>query len=98
MTFAGLTGEDTLVRVWSDGVAEYRILHSAGGHVWVELPINPAAPLSNPVAVTAAVNGHLWRQWADGTVDHIQVIFNCGGKEGCTVNILEDWANLPEPP
>ena len=89
----GTTG--LLVRVWSDGVAEYRVLHLYG-NVWIELPINPAAPLSHPVAVTAGPNGFFYRQWADGTVDWMQLLVSC--PKECGIIAFEDWANLPEPP
>ena len=97
MTFAGEAGENMLVRIWSDGVAEYRALHALGGHVWVELPENPDAPSVEPVAIDAGSSGHFWRLWADGTVDHIQFVVLCGAKDSCDLEIYEDWTNLPEP-
>ena len=67
-----------LVRVWSDGFAEYR---GSGPYVfpqqWTPLPENPDAPLSSIVGVTGSPEGNdphrAWfsRQYADGTVDKI---------------------------
>ncbi len=72
-----------LVRIWSDGFAEYR-----GGwgspiqpQAWTPLPDNPQAPRSRPVAVSAAWVSPLivYRQWANGTVDWLPIIHQDNG-------------------
>ncbi len=70
-------GSNFLVRIWSDGLAEYRAAWNSLSQPqqWTPLPVNPQAPQSTPVAVSAAENPlTVYRQWADGTVDWIEIL------------------------
>lgn len=92
---AGSSTDGLLVRISSDGLAEYRVLHSGALPEWVALPDNPDAPLSRPVAIAHLTSDRFYRQWADGSVDVIDLFVNCGSKEGvCMVTIEDDWMNL----
>ncbi|MCH8005967.1 MAG: hypothetical protein IH888_07025 [Planctomycetes bacterium] len=72
------SGSNFLVRIWSDGFAEYRAAWDTPlqqPQQWTPLPDNPQAPLSTPVAVSAAENPlTVYRQWADGTADWIEIL------------------------
>ena len=65
-----LPGAPTLLRVWSDGFAEYKVVvgHAAQPQVWTVVPPNADAPASRVVGVTRDT-GTFYRLWADGTVD-----------------------------
>ncbi len=71
-------GSNFLVRIWSDGFAEYRAAWNSPlqqPQQWTPLPDNPQAPLSTPVAVSAAENPlTVFPQWADGTTDWIEIL------------------------
>ena len=71
-------GSNFLVRIWNDGLAEYRAAWNSPSQQpqqWTPLPDNPQAPQSTPVAVSAAENPlTVYRQWANGTVDWIEIV------------------------
>ncbi len=75
-----------LVRISSDGFAEYRAAWDslALPQQWTPLPDNPQAPLSRPVAVSALWAGAeplvVYRQWANGTVDWLPFAIHYMGK------------------
>ena len=48
---------DAIVRVWSDGVAEYKATVTEPDiepQVWTPIPANPNAPRSQPIAATGS--------------------------------------------
>ncbi len=62
-------GATTLLRVWSDGFVEYKVIVGvAEPQVWTVVPPNVNAPASRVVGVTRDT-GTFYRLWADGTVD-----------------------------
>ncbi len=70
-------GSNFLVRIWSDGLAEYRAAWNSLSQPqqWTPLPVNPQAPQSTPVAVSAAENPlTVYRQWTDGTADWVEIL------------------------
>ncbi len=63
-----------VVRIWSDGVAEYKVTVTDPDwepQVWTPLPVNPNAPQSQPIAA-AGNETSVYRLWADGSVDSIR--------------------------
>ena len=81
-------GAQTLLRVWSDGFAEYKVRFgiAAQPQVWTAVPPNADAPASRVVAVTAEP-GTFYRLWADGTMDRhrFEIV------EGTIVPSTEGW-------
>ncbi len=90
-----------LVRISSDGFAEYRAEWNslALPQQWTPLPDNPQAPLSRPVAVSALWAGAeplvVYRQWANGTVDWLPITHHHMGK---VIEFLPDpvWRTEPQ--
>ncbi len=71
---------DVIVRVWSDGLVEFKatVEHpDTEPQAWTSVPANPNAPRSRPVAASA-MGITIYRLWADGTVDSILFTSNPG--------------------
>ena len=86
----------TIVRIWSDGFAEYKVTvgdPGFGPQVWTPLPFNPDAPQSRPIAVTetgkANTSPRIYRLWGDGTVDRIELFSGDG------FVVPEEWITEP---
>ena len=96
---ADAPGHDALVRIWSDGFAEYRVTPAGTPgwepRVWTPLPVNPDAPRSRPIAVTEAGGSstcpQIYRLWADGTVDHLRLT----GDGNMFLFTVEGWITEP---
>ncbi len=94
-----VAGHPILVRIWSDGFAEYKVtLAGIPGwepQVWTPLPANPNAPRSRPIAVTESTGSsgipHIYRLWADGTVDGIRF----GSDAKFVTTAVEGWITEP---
>lgn len=81
------SGHEAIVRIWSDGFADYKVTvrdPDWGPQVWTPLPFNPDAPQSRPIAADGGSHmlqigaPILYRQWADGTVDGLRSSNNSG--------------------
>ena len=80
----------TLLRAWSDGSAEYKIIagYAAEPQVWTVVPPNVNAPASRVVGVTRDT-GTFYRLWMDGTVDRHR--FEISPIDGSIVPSPEGW-------
>ncbi len=92
------SGHVTLVRILSDGFAEYKVTVDDplgfGPLVWTPLPANPDAPQSRPIAACTGGGGPttvIYRLWADGTVDHIRFT----SVETTVTTAVEGWITEP---
>ena len=104
ITFFDSVDGRLVVRIWSDGFAEYRGMgQSINPQQWVPLPFNPDPPSSSPVGVSGALgladsnnfrHCEFVRQWGDGYADSIVInAFDTGG-QGWESEIISQWQEL----